>query len=177
MAGQQMSELPERLAERLADRMERRRFIRRSSQIIFGTVAGLAAGGGAQVLTARKAFANECGARSGNGPGCPTFNGFTPCGPSPCCTWYNSHDNRNCNCQSTPGHCKGAGANNNFCNGDGFFYSGTNCWSCSYNIGGCDVVVSCCDCGIKSAKASTCGAGLGYYANRCVTWQQTVIHC
>lgn len=172
-----MSELPERFAERLAEKIERRRFIRRSSKVVFGTVAALAAGGGLQVLSAPKALANECSATTGAGPGCSKFAGHAPCGPSPCCTWYNSHDNKNCNCQSGAGTCKGSGANSGYCAGNGYFYSGTNCWSCTYNIGGCITVITCCDCAISSSKRSSCAAGLSYYANRCVTWKETVIHC
>jgi len=172
-----MSEFHERIAERLAEKMERRRFIRRSSKVVFGTVAALAAGGGLQVLSSPKAFANECSARSGAGPGCSTFNGYAPCGPSPCCSWYNSHDNKNCNCASGAGSCKSKGSNSGYCEGNGYFYSGSNCWGCSYNIGGCDVVITCCDCAINSSHSSTCKAGLGYYANRCITWSETVISC
>jgi hypothetical protein len=67
-----MSELPERFAERLAEKIERRRFIRRSSKVVFGTVAALAAGGGLEVLKAPKALANELliGVRHLQGLGC-----------------------------------------------------------------------------------------------------------
>jgi hypothetical protein len=170
-----MTEIPERLAEQLADRMERRRFLRRSSKIIFGMVATLAAGGGVQALTAPSAFANDCSARSSKrGPGCHSFFGHGPCGPSPCCSHYGSSK---CNCESTAGSCKRKGANKGYCEGDGFYYKGTNCWSCAYGHNGdCVTIVTCCDCGINPSKRSVCGAHLGYYANRCISWYATT-HC
>jgi hypothetical protein len=67
-----MAERPERLAEQIG----RRRFIRRSSQIVLGAAAVLAGGGGLEMLTSPGVLANEGGATAG-GPGSPTVKGIT----------------------------------------------------------------------------------------------------
>jgi hypothetical protein len=167
-----VTDLPERLATGVASHIDRRRFMRRTAQAAFFAAATIAAGGGLEAFNVPRALANPCN-QSTNvpGPGCPNGGvvGMAPCGPSPCCSWYSKHDSSKCDCSAGAGKCKKKGSNSGYCEGDGLFYS-SNCWSCSTTYHGQICVTTCCDCGINSKHKSTCGKGLKYYANRCISW-------
>jgi hypothetical protein len=161
-----MTEKPANIAVRLASRIERRRFLRLASQATFVAVAGIAVGEGLGAINPPKAYANPCGNKSNKaGLACPNGGeyGYAPCGPSPCCAHYSG----GCNCAgSSPGSCKTSG----YCAGDGYYYSGTNCWSCAVSYAGQEFITTCCDCSYKSAYYDTCKPSSGYYAGRCISW-------
>lgn len=165
-----MTEQPVRLAVKLASRIERRRFLRHSAQAAFIGVAGLAAGGGLQLLHTPKSYANTCG-KPGNKPGlsCPNKGTFgdAPCGPSPCCSYYGSGA---CNCESSPGSCK----SNATCAGKGHEVYSTACWSCGVHVAGSEFITTCCDCHYTAAGGPKCNPHKGpYYNNRCISWYIT----
>jgi hypothetical protein len=155
-------ELPQRMAEGIAARIERRRFLRKSAQVMFVVTAGVAAGGGLEVIRAPSAFACDCNDSScTKGAGCPTggIYGLHPCGPSPCCSSLSS----SCDC-GADGSCKSGGN----CLGKQTNVYSSGCWSCAVGMNNCVYTTTCCDCGVKAA----CGTPYG----RCISWYLST-HC
>jgi hypothetical protein len=151
-----MTERIQNATVRLAGGIDRRRFLRRTANVLFAGVAVTSAGELFKPSTAL-AYTSSC-TQPSSGSGCPYG-----CGPSKCCNASGRSSACNCGtgttCKSGTAHCKGRAAT----------WGGTSCWTCTHYVcGGSTMfryVTTCCDC-----KTSGCGDSSGH----CISYQTQV---